>query len=569
MQQSTALALLKAGRNVFLTGSAGAGKTYVLQQYIDYLKKRKVVLAVTASTGIAATHLKGMTVHAWSGIGLRQKISEEELAAMKSKKYLREQIESVKVLIIDEISMLHKQQLELVDQVLQYFKKNQYAFGGIQVVFSGDFFQLPPVGFPGEAKRDKFAFMSPAWVDAKLHICYLTEQHRQEIGALQHILNDIRSGKVSPSNRALLEQAKHHRFEAGEIPPTLYSHNHDVNRTNNAHLRALEGETFTFEAKTKGSKRLSAMLKKAVQADELLYLKKTAKVIFVKNNPDQHYMNGTLGEVLSFEEEKGLPVVRLRDGSQLVVEPVDWTVEDETGHVLASYQQLPLRLAWAITVHKSQGMTLEQAKADLRRCFEKGQGYVALSRLQSLEGLQLVGFNELALQVDALALKADHRFQELSKELVQKTDAEVLQALEKRAVVFIRHCGGITDPEAIERYNKKLKEKKQKKEATHLITKRLIEAGNSLEAIAKERGLTVGTVMNHVAKLHGLFPKLDFSAYRPEESIVQAVNNAKTQLLQKDPSLLRPDGSISSKLLHDHLDGKVDYTTIKMALLFV
>jgi ATP-dependent exoDNAse (exonuclease V) alpha subunit len=568
MQQSTALALLKAGKNVFLTGSAGAGKTYVLQQYIHYLKRRKVALAVTASTGIAATHLKGMTVHAWSGIGLRQQISTEELAAMKSKKYLREQIESVKVLIIDEISMLHRQQLELVDQVLQYFKNNQYAFGGIQVVFSGDFFQLPPVGFPGEAKRDKFAFMSPSWVKAKLNICYLSEQHRQEVGALQRILNDIRTGSVSSENRALLEQAQQHRFEENNIPPTLYSHNHDVNRTNNAHLRALQGELVTYEATTKGSKRLSNMLKKSVQADESLYLKKTAKVIFVKNNPDQHYMNGTLGEVLDFGE-KG-PIVQLRDGSQLEVEPVDWTVEDDTGRILAAYTQLPLRLAWAITVHKSQGMTLEQAKVDLRRCFEQGQGYVALSRLQRLEGLQLVGFNEIALQVDGLALKADQRFQELSREIANKIDEEALDALEKRALIFVRHCGGITDPDAIDRYNQQLKErKKKKKEPTHLITKRLIESGKSITAIAKERGLTEGTIMNHITKLHGLYPNMDFSAYRPKESLLQAIKTTKENLLQGDPSLLRDDGSVSSKLLHDALEGKLDYTTIKLALLFV
>ena len=569
MQQSTALALLKAGRNVFLTGSAGSGKTYVLQQYINYLKRRKVALAVTASTGIAATHLKGMTIHAWSGIGLRQQISTEELAAMKAKKYLREQIESVKVLIIDEISMLHKQQLMLVDLVLQYFKNNQYAFGGVQVVFSGDFFQLPPVGFPGEAKRDKFAFMAPCWLSANLNICYLTEQHRQEVGALQHILNDIRKGHVSPSNLALLQQAQHNQFPPEEIPPTLYSHNHDVNRTNNAHLRALEGQTFTFEAKIKGSKRLGEMLKKAVQADELLYLKKQAKVLFVKNNPEQNYMNGTLGEVLDFDAN-GQPIVQLQDGSQLVVAPVEWTVEDDTGRVLASYEQLPLRLAWAITVHKSQGMTLERAKADLSRCFEKGQGYVALSRLKSLEGLQLVGFNDIALQVDSLALKADQRFQELSEDIVQKITPEHLKTLEKRALTFLRHCGGITDPEAVERYNKQLKErKKKKKQPTHLITKELIEAGNSLEQIAQTRGLTTGTIMNHLAKLHDLFPQLDISAYRPDSQLLQQIQTAKEQLLQNDPSILRSDGSISSKLLHDALGGQVDYTTIKLALLFV
>ena len=178
MQQEKALAILKSGKNAFLTGSAGTGKTYVLNQYIDYLKERKVKVAVTASTGIAATHMNGMTIHSWAGIGVKEFITQGNLTSMKSKKYLKDHLEKVKVLIIDEISMLHKNQINAVDVVLRYFKNNEEAFGGIQVVLCGDFFQLPPIGHQGETSKEKFAFMSEAWVKSNLAVCYLTEQYR-------------------------------------------------------------------------------------------------------------------------------------------------------------------------------------------------------------------------------------------------------------------------------------------------------------------------------------------------------------------------------------------------------
>ena len=145
MLQEKALAILKSGKNVFLTGSAGTGKTYVLNEYITYLKARKVPVAITASTGIAATHMNGMTIHSWAGIGVKDHLTKGNLASMKAKKYLKTHLERVKVLIIDEVSMLHKNQINLVDIVLQYFKDNNDPFGGIQVVLSGDFFQLPPI----------------------------------------------------------------------------------------------------------------------------------------------------------------------------------------------------------------------------------------------------------------------------------------------------------------------------------------------------------------------------------------------------------------------------------------
>lgn len=438
MEQSKALSILKSGRNVFLTGSAGAGKTYVLNQYIQYLKDRKVAVAVTASTGIAATHMKGTTIHSWAGIGIKETISQRDLYYLNSKKYLKKQLEKVKVLIIDEISMLHRNQIELVDQVLQFFKSKNKPFGGVQVVLCGDFFQLPPVGKPGERSSDKFVFMARAFAEAGFEVCYLTEQYRQNDNRLNQILNEIRGGRISEYSISMLRQAQFTELEYDWEPTKLFSHNQDVDHINDKHLEDLPGEKKYFKAKTTGEKKIVEVLKKTVLAKESLALKVGAKVMFIKNNPDQGYINGTTGKITGYSEV-GLPIVKTLAGENITVTPEKWSIEEDEGSALASYSQLPLRLAWAITVHKSQGMTLDSAEVDLRKTFELGQGYVALSRLKDIDRLKLLGFNGVSLQVDGLAMKADKRFQELSL----KAEAEFNQEeLDFEAKSFIKSCGG-------------------------------------------------------------------------------------------------------------------------------
>lgn len=566
MKQATALTLLKSGKNVFLTGSAGAGKTYVLNQYIQYLRERNVPVAVTASTGIAATHMNGMTIHGWSGIGIKDTLTDSDLRNMREKKYLKDKLENAKVLIIDEISMLHKRQLDLVNTVLKFFKNPTLPFGGVQVIFSGDFFQLPPVGNASETPREKFAFMAKAWVEAQLAICYLTEQHRQEDNELNKILNEIRSGQVSDASIALLQAASQNVLDTIEDPPKLYSHNRDVSLLNITKLRDLPGISKLYTARTKGNTKLLEVLKKSVRAETQLELKKGAKVMFVKNNYEAGYINGTLGEVVDYSEEK-LPIVKLTDGNRMTVVQEEWAIEDDKGNALASFSQLPLRLAWAITVHKSQGMTLVAAEVDLSKSFEKGQGYVALSRLKNLKGLQLVGFNNTALQVDNLAFRADQRFQELSTE--EEGRFKQLD-LEKKAVAFIKHCGGLSDPKDIKRFKNKKKEKKLPKQSTYTITKDYILKELSIEEIAEERGLSEGTIMGHFEKIKTIYPEVDISKYKPEQALFRRVQIAHKQIVAgKDPDKVREDGSVSLKALFDAMNQEVSYSEIKLAMVFI
>lgn len=573
MKQETALNILKSGANVFLTGSAGAGKTYTLNQYIQYLKVRRVPVAVTASTGIAATHMNGMTIHTWSGIGIKEHLSSTDLKNLKERKYLRDHIEKTKVLIIDEISMLHARQFNLVNQVLKYFKDTDAPFGGIQVIVAGDFFQLPPVGKPSENNRDKFAFMSEAWLDAGFKICYLTEQHRQEDNQLDQILNEIRKGQVSEQSIQHLLNTRSNSVEPDIT--RLFSHNQDVDNINDQHMQRLDTKLHRFSAETSGNDKLLMTLTSSVRAPEELQLKVGAKVMFVKNNFDAGYTNGTLAEVAGFirDDEHGiLPEVRLRDGSGLIVEPATWSIEDENGKVIASYTQIPLRHAWAITVHKSQGMTLEAAEIDLSQTFEKGQGYVALSRLKSLHGLRLLGLNQTALQLDSLAMKADSRFQELSVEAEESCLAYTEADLKVLHQDFIKRSGGTVNEAEIARLQKRMGQQKETtiSQTTLEQTKALYEQGMDIDEIASQRELTKATIINHLARLSADDPKMDLSRIKPDEQMIKQVKRVHQKLKkQAAPEHFAEDGSIRLRALVEALDEPLGYNDVRLALMFI
>jgi ATP-dependent exoDNAse (exonuclease V) alpha subunit len=570
MKQATALNILKSGQNVFLTGSAGAGKTYSLNQYIHYLRARKVPVAITASTGIAATHMNGMTIHSWAGIGIKERLDDDDLNWMYERKYLRNQIDKTQVLIIDEVSMLHGKQLEMVNQVLKFFKQSSEPFGGVQLIVAGDFFQLPPVSKTNESNRDKFAFMSTAWRDAQFKVCYLTEQYRQQDNRLNQILNEIRAQQVSPGSVELLRQTRNQALEADIT--RLFTHNVDVEQINQRHFASISGAERVYVAERKGNDKLVQTLTANVRAPERLLLKVGAKVMFVKNNSDNGYINGTLGEVVGFVEDvdkKLLPKVKLRDGSSLVVAAETWSIDNEGEKSLASYKQIPLCLAWAITVHKSQGMTLEAAEIDLSQTFEQGQGYVALSRLKSLQGLRLLGLNDMALQLDRLAFRADQRFQELS------TEAEQLWA-ERDGTFdheqFIRRCGGSLDAADIEKYEKRQRKTSKAAAAPETLeeTKVLFLQGLTIADIALERELAQATIINHLAKLAEQDHSFDISRIRPSAETMEAVAKVYSQLKQEAlADNFNDDGSMKLRPIYEALQQSLGYNDIRLALVFV
>ncbi len=431
MTQEQALNILKTGANVFLTGEPGAGKTHTVNNFVGYLRSCDVEPAITASTGIAATHIGGMTIHSWSGIGIKTKLDKYDLDKIASSEYIVKRVNRTKVLIIDEISMLSANMLNMLDLVCREIKQNGEPFGGIQIILVGDFFQLPPIVKNDYEKENKqisltaevrlpriFAYDSGAWQRARLVACYLTEQHRQDDNNFLSLLSGIRANNFSQEH---LKHLNKRQMDYNDMPEEtekitkLFSHNVDVNRVNNNELAKLKGETKNFRMTESGNEKLVEVMKKGCLSPEKLELKIDAVVMCTKNNQKEHFVNGTLGVVIGFDEFSGYPIIKNRNGMNITIAPMDWTVE-ENGKIRAQITQVPLRLAWAMTVHKSQGMSLDAAVMDLSQVFEYGQGYVALSRVRRLSGLYLLGINEQALKVHPEILEKDIEFKNKSKD---------------------------------------------------------------------------------------------------------------------------------------------------------
>jgi hypothetical protein len=344
----------------------------------------------------------------------------------------------------------------------------------------------------------QFVYGSDAWKAGDFTICYLSEQFRQKDDVSISILNEIRSGQVSEKSHALLKTRFTSVLTAEQIaqttiePTRLYTHNINVDQVNDTALGKVPGPEYQYEMKMKGKPMLVDMLKKSCLAPEILRLRKGARVMCVKNNFEQGYVNGTLGVVVSCGPGVApviavVPSREYPDGRKITIEQATWKIEDD-GKVLAEITQYPLRLAWAITVHKSQGMSLDAVEVDLSRSFEPGMGYVALSRVRTLAGLRIIGMNTTALEVHAGVLEYDGVLQSRSghaeKEHEHTNQDRLIEAQKKfLARVASQH---------------KIRSEKQ---PTIEITAELIGKRKTLKAIAKERNLTEDTVLDHVERL--------------------------------------------------------------------
>ncbi|NCN07420.1 AAA family ATPase [Candidatus Falkowbacteria bacterium] len=513
MDQKTAFNILKLGQNVCLTGPAGSGKTYLLNKYINYLKSKGVAVGVTASTGIAATHMNGMTIHSWSGMGVHDSISNKEMRKILKKRHLVNRLKSAKVLIIDEVSMLHSFQLDLINQICRRFKNDDRPFGGIQVIMCGDFFQLPPVSNTQE--KSNFISESDIWQNMDLKICYLDEQHRQEDKTLIKILNGIRSNTCDQKLISKLE-INSSNSEFNTDTTKLYTHNIDVDSINELELNNIAGKTFCYSMRYNGKEALAEALKKGCLAPEKLYIKKGAKVMFVKNNFEAGYVNGTLGYVVDFSEE-GFPIVETYSDKQIVAAPMSWIIEDE-GSIKAEIVQIPLRLAWAITVHKSQGMSLDSAEIDLSKSFVQGMGYVALSRVRTLSGIKLKGINKMALRVNEEVLELDKQLLANSQEAKERIRTLSASALEKDQQAYLNSILPTEKEKAVSI--------KKVPGATYLETKNLLDKGLSIKEIANRRGMTDSTIFGHLEKLRARGDELNIEHLRPDSERFSTIQTA-------------------------------------------
>lgn len=405
-KQRKALTLLQEGQSVFLTGPGGVGKTAVLKSFIS---NACVNVAVTSTTGTSALLLNGTTLHSFLGIGLGTANVTKLVELITRQRWLLNRWRLVECLIIDEISMMHPDLFDKLEEVARIVRNNRKPFGGIQLALSGDFLQLPCIG------TMNFCFQAKSWNECVPNVVYLDEIIRQGDKKFQNCLNSVRIGNISQDVKDILNTRVGVKLtNAFGIKPTkLYSKNMDVERENDMELDLLAEDGREFNAyemvidipagSRKNREFIIRKFHKYCPVNERIELCIGAQVMLVKNIQLSHGLaNGSRGVVLGFDNSN-LPIVRFLNGEERTIGMEIWDMDEKNKRVLRAYQ-LPLRVAYAISIHKSQGCSLDYAEIDLTDVFEYGQAYVALSRVKSLEGLSIVDINYDSIQADPLAV---------------------------------------------------------------------------------------------------------------------------------------------------------------------
>jgi len=417
------------GSNLFITGPGGTGKTRLIQNFVDYSNSAGSKIAVCAMTGCAAVLLNcnARTLHSWSGIRLAKGDRDRIIASVLKNRNVLKSWKSTRVLILDEVSMLSKKVFEIIEEIARIVRKSSAPFGGLQVIFTGDFYQLPPVGTDGEPDTERFCFESPVWnrVFPRENHILLKTIFRQNDPAYIEILQQIRRGELDEDKKRMLQSYVNRPYDPanhnGCVPTKLFPLRSKVDYLNNTMFSKIQEKEFVSEMIRKSDCLTHLDSNKALSAEELakcakltaaeityeydqlqnntpcsqiLRLKKGAAVMCTVNlDMEQSICNGSQGIVVNIIENgpTSFPVVKFANGVIKTIAPHFWQSEDFPTIAIGQY---PLSLAWAMTIHKIQGATLQMAEIDIgQSVFEYGQTYVALSRVQSLDGLYLSAFH--------------------------------------------------------------------------------------------------------------------------------------------------------------------------------
>ena len=447
-EQVLGIDLVNSGKNIFITSrGAGCGKTFLLKKIIDKYKITKTI-AITASTGIASVLINGVTLHSWAGIGLGNSSVEKLFTKIKSNKKRLERWKKADILIIDEISLISAELFDKLENLGRLLRENDKPFGGIQIIVCGDWLQLPNIN------SSKYTFESESWNITIDEIVYLTKIQRQKDIIFQNVLNSIRIGRITKEVKKVLRSRLNANLEndSGIIPTELYSLNVNVDKINKNKLEnlikknGLQKEIFRikwteskkstikqksidnyFKVNSNSSNITNICADKNVETNsnsseeedlnnikEEIYLNCCnavkelelcvgAQVMLICNlDQEQHLVNGSKGIISGFNEDN-YPIVQFLNGVKMVIENKTWEIEINN-KLLGTITQIPLKLAYATSVHKSQGSTLEYVNICLKNIFEPSQAYVGLSRVVSLEGLSIqnLDFNNFSVNLKAL-----------------------------------------------------------------------------------------------------------------------------------------------------------------------
>lgn len=402
-KQNDAFECMKNGYNVFLTGPGGTGKSFLLKHFIEWYKEEKEdqlsKIYVSSTTGLSSLLIDGITINRYSGIGIGDKDVPELLKKINKMGHVKKRWNETGVLIIDEISMMDADLFDKIEILAKKIRKNDLPFGGIQLILSGDFLQLPPV------KSVNFCFNAFSWDLVINRIFYFDEIIRQDNQLLQQVLNKIRVGVVDEEVRNLLNSCLHKELvnSNGIIPTLLFSRKNMVSDYNQKEMTRLintKVENYDFVAKYEFGKKVSEsakdylkdLINQQYQIDEVITLSKFSQVMLNVNMPEKGLANGSRGIIIGFGTRNN-PIVKFLNNIELEISPHEYNMEGDDGGNIKKIQ-IPLILAWAITIHKAQGMSLEFVQTDIgSSIFEYGQAYVVLSRIKNIEGLSLLNID--------------------------------------------------------------------------------------------------------------------------------------------------------------------------------
>lgn len=423
-QQQVFNKITEEKKNVFFTGCAGTGKSFLIKQIIEYFvtKDGPESLAVTASTGRAAFSIGGTTLHSFAGIGLGREDSKTLINKAMFNKKVTHRWNITKTLIIDEISMLDADYFDKLNELGKALRKSSKPFGGVQLILTGDLLQLPPVNDGND--RKKRIFEADCWKDCINEYIVLYQVFRQADIEFAEVLTYIRLGAVNDDVISFIEKlSEEKQYDSESGPVNLYATRARADKFNKENLESIEGTTRTYKSfdKYRSRNTTGSTALDNCPAVASLELKIGAQVMLIKNT-SRYLVNGTVGTVIGFTDVpqdyantsnsiqvESLPIVRfdLADGRLFtrVVARETWSQTLPSGEEIASRRQIPLILAWAVTIHKSQGQTIQRLKVDLSDIFESGQIYTALSRAVSPDTLQVVGFNPDKVLVDHESLQ--------------------------------------------------------------------------------------------------------------------------------------------------------------------
>lgn len=556
----------KTDMSLFLTGKAGTGKTTFLREVVRYTKKKCIVLA---PTGIAAVNAGAMTIHSFFQFGLGPFVQGviEPKSDFRINKSKLELIRHLQLLIIDEVSMVRADLMDHIDVELRRIRRNSKPFGGVQLLMIGDLQQLPPIAHGGEDEllrqyyKTLYFFSSAALKSMKYSCIELKNVYRQTDGHFIDILNHARNCTLTSQDISDLNA----RYVLGFSPKPedgyirLMTHNRQVDYVNETELEKLDSKPYTFEAAVTGT-----FPEESYPTADSLTLKKGAQVMFIKNDPERRFINGTLGEVKSID--KNSIAVRLAESGMIIdVEPVEWQniryqFDEESKEIsskqIGRFKQYPLKAAWAITVHKSQGLTFDKAIIDVHAAFSPGQAYVALSRCRTLDGLVLSSpvsasvfmrdnavdayMNYISRPVEELAFSSCYEYFEYEK----KAEPEEVAPVKKVK-------GNQEKPKKVNK--EEPRDESGKKLNTYEYSYKLYNQGNTIEQIAEKRGLNQSTIEGHLAR-YVASGDIDVHEFVDGDTLQKVEAYCMEHPEEK---ALKP--------IFEHFDAKIPYGVLRMA----